>query len=103
MVEGGSAASSVVVDTGGVGLEGASVGLNGDGEGLLSKGGLKLGNAVGGDLGEGGDLDTSVGRVVLAGLRQGSVGVGSLGLDAMSGEVFESPSLVSTVATKVEV
>lgn len=70
---------------------------------MLSKGGLHLGNAGGGDLGEGGDSDTSVGSAVLAGLGQSSVGVGSLSLDAVGSKVSESEGLVSTVATEVEV
>lgn len=101
MVNCSSASSGVGQDAGLVGLEVNSVGLNGDGDGLLSNSGLESGNAVGSDLGVVGNKHGgSLGGVVNASTIGGSVGVVRLEVGVVALEVSESTCLPTAIATE---
>ena len=101
-----SAAVGGVEDTGGVGLEDHLVGLDGDSERLLLKGGLHLGGGSSADGGPLGDIDGSLGEIVVEALGgvitlTGGVGVDALELSHLSLVVLEGEHLVTTVAAEV--
>jgi hypothetical protein len=100
VVNGGSAGDSVGEDTAGVGLEVGSLGVNGDGDGLVGEGGLEGTNALGGHLGEAGNTNvTGLTLVVAAGTVASGVGVSSLEVGVVFLEVAERAGLPTTVAT----
>jgi len=101
VVEVGSALGGVE-DTASVHLEDGLVGLDGDGGWLLGDGGLQLGDGSWGNVGVRGNLNLTLGSIVLAGTGlsvSGGVWVGGLELLEVGLEVFEGVGLPSTIAS----
>ena len=94
-----SSAGGGVEDSASVHLEDRSVGLNSDGGGSGSNGGLELGDGLGGDGGNLGNVNLTLGGVGLASLGSGSVGVVGLELLSVGLGVSEGVGLPSTVAS----
>ena len=97
-----SSAGGGVQDSFTVGLEHASVSLDGDGEWLSSKGGLHLHHTVFPDVGVISDNDISLAKlIVLAVAIQSSVWVYGLKLSVVFFVVLEGLGLPATVASVV--